>query len=84
MGITLAAFTTLKALFSKATEIYHKTVEEINSLDPKTVPPGYLEQANLQLGRLDPEHGTAACELGMIPGFGSFPSKSPLHYVSLV
>ena len=75
MGVVSLVFGTLDMYSKQSAEIYARAKAMVDSLDPKTAPPGLLEQYEIQLKRFKPGNGTPSCEFICAPGLMAYPSE---------
>ncbi|KAI0089283.1 GMC oxidoreductase [Irpex rosettiformis] len=85
-GVTSFGFVTLDQLTSRSLEIYKSMEDIVAKLDPKTTPPGLLEQYKLLLERYKPGSTNPGLEFISFPGLMSFPNppEAGKRYITLL
>nr|ALJ82905.1 choline dehydrogenase [Irpex lacteus] len=85
-GVTSFGFVTLDQLTPRANEIYQTMQDTVKNLDPKTTPPGLLEQYKILLDRYKPGSTNPGLEFISFPGMMSFPNppEPGKRYVTLL
>ncbi|KAI0682713.1 GMC oxidoreductase [Cytidiella melzeri] len=73
-GVTSFGFVTLDEVTPRAAEIYKSMEAIVGNLDPKTTPPGLLEQYSLLLDRYKSGSTNPGLEFISMPGMMSYPN----------
>lgn len=74
-GIVGFTFATLDDVSPNAASIYKSMEDMVNNLDPKTTPPGLIDQYKVVLERFKPGNGSPGFEIVSFPGYLSKPSE---------
>jgi hypothetical protein len=82
-GVTSFGFVTLDQVTPRAGEIYKSMENIVARLDPKTTPPGLLEQYQLLLERYKEGSTSPGLEFISVPGLMAFPSMCDQHTLLL-